>query len=190
VGEGSSARLVIPARLYLSGYRDALERGWSPDNSRGREAIAEQLEAISADPESFLASLDDPEGRNPPLKMPDGSRRPRLPSLRRWIWDDGLCGSIGLRWPQSGSSLPSHVLGHIGFSIVPWRRRQGHATQALAQMLILARERGLDHVELTTDPDNLASQKAMAANGAVLVERFDKPAEYGGGPALRFRIDL
>ena len=46
------------------------------------------------------------------------------------------------------------------------------------------------YVELTTDPDNLASQKVIGACRGVLVERFRKAAEYGGTEALRFRIRL
>jgi predicted acetyltransferase len=186
----SGSLIVAPAQAFLSGYREALLRGWSPDNSRGADAIDEQLAAIRADPDAFLASHNDPEGKGPPIRMPDGSTRPRLPSIRRWIWDEGLCGSIGLRWAEGGSTLPAHVLGHIGFSIVPWRRRQGYATEALRQMLPLARARGLEYVELTADTANLVSQKVIVAAGGILVEPFDKPAEYGGGSALRFRIPL
>jgi predicted acetyltransferase len=57
-------------------------------------------------------------------------------------------------------------------------------------MLDLARARGLDHVEISTDPDNLASQRVIAACGGVLIERFRKEAAYGGDEALRYRIDL
>jgi predicted acetyltransferase len=45
-------------------------------------------------------------------------------------------------------------------------------------------------VELTTDIDNVASQRVIQANGGRLVERFQKPAYYGGGDSLRYRIDL
>ncbi len=51
-------------------------------------------------------------------------------------------------------------------------------------------DRGLEYVELTTDPDNIGSQKVIVANGGVLVERFLKTAQYGGKPALRYRIDV
>jgi predicted acetyltransferase len=86
--------------------------------------------------------------------------------------------------------LPAHVLGHIGFSVVPWRRGKGHAKRALGLMLEEARAVGLDSVELTTDPKNLASQRVIAANAGILVESFNKLAAYGGGEALRFRIQL
>ena len=62
------------------------------------------------------------------------------------------------------------------------------AKRALGLMLDEARAVGLDCVELTTDPKNLASQRVIAANAGLLVEWFSKPAAYGGGEALRFRI--
>lgn len=52
-----------------------------------------------------------------------------------------------------------------------------------------ARNEGLDYVEITTDPDNVASRKVVEANGGVLTERFRKPPQYGGSEGLRFRID-
>ena len=89
-----------------------------------------------------------------------------------------------------GAPLPPHVLGHIGYAVVPWQQRRGHATRALALMLPLARERGLTHLEITTDPENLGSQKVILDNGGVLVGTFDKGAAYGHAPGLRYRIEL
>ncbi|MFG5409487.1 GNAT family N-acetyltransferase [Piscinibacter sakaiensis] len=115
----------------------------------------------------------------------------RLPSLRRWIWSDGAFGgSIGLRWPADLGPLPPHVLGHIGYAVVPWQRRRGLATRALGEMLDEARRIGLREVDLTTDPDNLASQKVVLAHGGRFVGAFEKPAAYGRAPGWRYRIDL
>jgi predicted acetyltransferase len=183
-------RLVKPARRHLAAYRDALERGWSPDNVRGEAAAREQLAAIAADAEAFLARLDDREARAGPVKLPDGTTAPRLPGFVRWIWDGEYCGSIGFRWQPGTSALPSHVLGHIGFAIVPWKRGRGYAAKALAAMLPLARAEGLGHVDITTDPDNIASQRTIEKCGGVLVERFRKPEAFGGAESLRYRIDL
>jgi predicted acetyltransferase len=72
--------------------------------------------------------------------------------------------------------------------VVPWKRRRGYATRALALLLPRLSGEGLPWVELTTDPDNTASQRVIEANGGVLVERFTKPAAYGGAPGLRYRI--
>jgi predicted acetyltransferase len=49
---------------------------------------------------------------------------------------------------------------------------------------------GLPYVELTTDATNIASQRVIEANGGRVVERFNKPAVYGGAESLRYRIDL
>lgn len=181
--------LVRPARAHLPSYQDALRRGWSPDNLRP-EAATEELAASEADPDAFLAGFHDPEGTAPPFALPDGTLRPRLPAIRHWIWDGEVCGSIGLRWQKGTAELPPHVLGHIGYAVVPWRRRQGVGTRALALMLAEARRIGLDHVLLTCQPENEASARLIRRNGGVLVETFERPAVYGGGMALRWRIGL
>jgi len=183
-------KLVTPAPDYLAAYVDALERGWSPDNISPDAVARAQLAAIADDPLGFLARLEDREAKGGPIALPDGSQIQRLPGFTRWLWDGAFCGSIGLRWQPGTSELPPHVLGHIGFSVVPWERGKGHATRALGLMLDEARAVGLNSVELTTDPKNVASQRVIGANAGILVERFSKQAAYGGGKALRFRIRL
>jgi predicted acetyltransferase len=107
------------------------------------------------------------------------------------MWDaGGFAGSINLRWLKGTTNLPPHVLGHIGYSVVPWKRQRGYATQALGLLLPLARVEGLAFVDITTDPGNTPSQKVILANGGVLVERFDKGPTWGNQPGLRFRIPL
>ncbi|RVD55002.1 GNAT family N-acetyltransferase [Mesorhizobium sp. M2D.F.Ca.ET.185.01.1.1] len=182
--------IVKPALEYLPSYKAALERGWSPDNVRLLEATREQLEAIEKDPVAFLASLDDPEAKGPPITLPDGTKVERLPGFRRWIWDGEAAGSIGFRWQKGTSALPSHVLGHIGYAVVPWKRGRGYATKALRLMLDEARAVGLDHVEITAKPGNPASHKVITANGGRLVGRFFEDAAFGGAESLKFRIDL
>lgn len=180
--------LVVPSFAYLDAYADALRRGWSADNIRLEVATREELAKIAADPRAFVASLDDREARGGPITLPDGSKVARLPGFRRWMWDGEFCGSIGFRWQPGTSALPSHVLGHIGYAVVPWKRGRGYATRALALMLDEARREGLDYVELTTDPNNEPSQKVILANSGALVERFWSPSY--GKEELRFRITL
>jgi predicted acetyltransferase len=185
----ASLELVWPAREYLAGYVDALQRGWSPNTLRP-EAAAEELEEITHDADAFLALQVDREGRGPPVPLPDGSLGQRIPGYRRWLWDGEFCGTIGFRWQPGTNDLPPHCLGHIGFSIVPWKRRRGYATRALAMLLPDVAREGLDWVELTTNVDNVASQRVIEANGGRLVEQFRKPDAYGAGEGLRFRIPL
>ena len=143
-----------------------------------------------------LAGRDVPaaDGRQAPrylFRLPDGSEVERLPGFHRWLWDGEFCGAIGFRWRRDGApELPPHVLGHIGYSVVAWKRGLGYATAGLRQLLPQAAARGLPWVELTTDLDNIASQRVIINNGGYLVEEFHKPEAYGGGASLRYRIDL
>lgn len=174
--------------VLLPRYVAALEQGWSPDNLRA-EVSGEQLAEIARDPAAFVDRLEDPDAKGGPITLPDGSKIERLPGFQKWMWDGDFCGTIGLRWAKGTSELPAHVLGHIGYAVVPWKR-QGYATRALALLLPLARQQGLSHVVLTTDADNTASQKSILKNGGVFVERFTKAEAYGGTESLKFRIDL
>ena len=183
-------RLVWPSREYLPGYLAALRRGWSPDNLRGQAAANEELAHIAADADRFLASLVDMEATGDPITLPDGSTVPRLPGYQRWLWDGEFCGSIGLRWQSGTEALPPDRLGHIGYGVVPWKQGRGYATQALREVLQEANGEGLRYVEITTDPDNIASRRVIEANGGVLIEEFVRPAALGGARALRYRVNI
>jgi predicted acetyltransferase len=183
-------QLVRPSLDCLPSYVAALKRGWSPDHIRGAAASTDELQQIEKDPRSFVDSLTDREAKGPPITLPDGTTATRLPGFRLWLWDTEFCGSIGLRWQPGTSELPAHVLGHIGYAVVPWKAGRGYAKRALKLMLEHARAEGLQYVEITTDPDNVASRRVIEANSGVLVERFPRPAQYGGTDALLFRIAL
>src|SRR4051812_22671834 len=122
--------LVRPAVEYLPGYIHALQQGWSPDNLRPQAAL-EELERIARDPEQFLSQQVDLEGKGPPVILRDGSTARRLPGYSQWMWDGEFCGVIGFRWQPGMTELPPYCLGHIGYSVVPWKRRRGYATRAL-----------------------------------------------------------
>jgi predicted acetyltransferase len=183
-------RLVWPSLDYLPSYAAALAQGWSADNVRGKAAAADELAKIAQDAPAFVAALVDREARGAPITLPDGTQVPRLPGFRKWLWDGEFCGSVALRWQNGTAALPPYCLGHIGYGVVPWKQRRGYATEALRQLLPEARQIGLPYVEITTDPDNVASQRVIEANGGVLVEHFTKPAVFGSAPGLRYRIVL
>ena len=182
--------LVVPSLDRLDGYVDALRRGWSPDNIRLEAAAREHLAQIDEDAAAFIARADDRDASGGDITLPDGTMVPRLPGFVRWLWDGEFCGQIGFRWQPGTEALPPHCLGHIGYAVVPWKRRRGYATRALALMIVEARKEGLRFVELTTDPDNEASQKVIANHGGVLIERFKAEPAYGDRDELRWRIAL
>lgn len=178
-----------PGLDELPSYVAALERGWSghgDEAGNGRRELA----AIGADPSAFLASLVDVDASGDPVSLPDGSTADRIPGYRKWMWDGEVCGSISFRWQPGTEALPPHVLGHVGYHVVPWKRRQGCATKAVALILDDARERAMRWIEVTTDPDNVASQRVIEGNGGRFVERVPYPAAYGRGELLRYRITL
>jgi predicted acetyltransferase len=174
----------------LTDYVAALERGWSPDNLREEAAAREELARIAADADAFLASLVDREAAGDPIELPDGTTVPRLPGYRQWMWDGEFCGSINFRWRPGTEALPPHCLGHIGYAVVPWKRRRGYATQALGELLGQAKAEGLRYVEITTEPANLPSQRVILANGGVLEEEFTAVPALGGRRHLRYRVPL
>ncbi len=169
--------LAVPSIEKMPQYVDALKRGWSPNNTR--DVSEEQLALYRHGPEKLLAELTRQDGT---IRHADGKRVPRLPSRVYWIWDGTFCGTINLRFVPGSEALPSHVSGHVGYAIVPWKQRRGYATRALALILPAAREVGLARVLVTCDEDNAASRKVILANGGVAAgtqrpERPDQPTK-------------
>lgn len=182
-------KLLKPSIARLPDYVAALRRGWSPDNLRS-EAAQEQIESIEKDANSFVSNLDDPTAKAGPLTLPDGSKVPRLPSIRRWIWDDEFSGHISFRWKPGTEELPPTCSGHIGYSVVPWRQGEGLASAALVAILPEAKTAGLRFVEVTTSPDNPASIRVIKKAGGQLMRMCIADKALGGHETLEFKIML
>ena len=181
--------LVAPSLAQLDEYAAALRQGWSPSNLR--DVSGEQLAEIAADPDGFIRRVATQGGT---VKLGDGRVVARLPGPVRWMWDasaadSAFCGAINLRYVPGTEDLPEHVQGHIGYAVVPGKRRRGHATAALRQILPEAAAAGLRHVDLTCDDDNRPSQKVIEANGGTLLSRAPEP-DRPGHDKLLFRIIL
>lgn len=75
-------------------------------------------------------------------------------------------------------------------AVVPHRRREGHASNALLGILPLAKSIGLPHIDITTDVGNLASIGVMTKAGAVFQKRYPKHPMLGLGDEVLYRINL
>ncbi len=187
--------LVRPGPEHLPQYIAALKRGWS--SSTTRDVSAGESAMIEADAQAFLGSMDDPDALAGDIEKPDGTMVKRLPGLKRFIWDGGFCGIVNLRWQEGTAALSPWCLmpgawglGHIGYSVVPWKQRRGYATRALAEILPEARKIGLAHVEISTDVGNIPSQKVIIANGGVFVREVTRTGALSNADGLLYRIDL
>jgi predicted acetyltransferase len=191
IADGSSEfSLVTPSRALLHGVLAAMERGHAASDVAGARVEAAKLGDIAGNPDYHLALLGDAAGRGPPVQLPDGSFVPRLPGESFWMWDGEYAGNLSLRWQAGTPVLPPTCLGHIGYAVVPWKRRRGYATRAVSLVLPHARALGLPYVEITADPDNVGSRRAIENNGGIFVEEFVRLPSLGGTPCVRYRIDL
>jgi predicted acetyltransferase len=110
--------------------------------------------------------------------------RPDTPRPAGWVtgtylWmveEDTVLGRISLRHELTPWLL--EVGGHIGYAVRPTARRRGHATAALALMLPVAAERGIDPVLVTCDTDNVGSRRVIEANGGVLEDVRGQKMRY------------
>ncbi|OJT99814.1 MAG: hypothetical protein BGN83_08760, partial [Rhizobium sp. 63-7] len=178
-------------RSLLDAYQAALRGGWSPNTTRN--VAPQQLAAIAADPDAFLAETCGGPGR---IRLPDGREVDRIPGPTRWIFAEDrperpFIGSINLRWQEKDGrpilALPEHVLGHVGYTILPAFAGHGYATAALAAMLGVAHEAGLPEITITCDATNHASRRIIEKNGGRLIETFVAPL-YSPDQRLRFLV--
>lgn len=68
--------------------------------------------------------------------------------------------------------------GHVGYSVRPSRRREGHASRALRLSVPRAAELGIERLLVTCDHDNRASAATIEACGGVLEDRRQGKLRY------------
>jgi predicted acetyltransferase len=68
--------------------------------------------------------------------------------------------------------------GHVGYHVVPRRRRRGHATRMLAKATAVCRDLGLGELLITCNQHNLASRRVIEHNGGTLQRIVAGQAHY------------
>jgi predicted acetyltransferase len=142
----SRARLVPPTTAvresFLAGERDDLA------------APGDWLQGAEEDFEAFVAARRGVQ------------RRWGVPCTTYWyVSGEDYIGTLIVRHRLTPEL--AEVGGHVGYHVVPARRRQGHATRMLAAGLAECRGLGLDRVLLTCAADNEPSRRVILANGGV-----------------------
>ena len=102
----------------------------------------------------------------------------RVPCDYFWVTHEAtMIGFLALRHSIDTEFLRTRG-GHIGYSIRPAYRRQGHGSRALGLALPRARALGLDKVLLTCDEQNVGSARTIESQGGVFENVIDGKRRY------------
>ncbi len=100
------------------------------------------------------------------------------------VVDGVVVGRLSLR--HSLNNFLAKVGGHIGYGVIPSKRRNGYATEMLRQVIPICATLGISKALVTCDEQNMASRKVIEACGGMfesIVECHDS-----GVPARRYWI--
>ena len=97
--------------------------------------------------------------------------------------NDSIVGIIDLRHELKGFLVD---FGNTGYSVRPSERKKGYATEMLRQLLGVARECGLNSLQLSVERSNEPSVKTIVKNGG----EYERSFEFQGEEADVYRIVL
>lgn len=100
-----------------------------------------------------------------------------VPQTIYWMYVDDQPVGYGKLRPHLNEALLQSG-GHIGYVIRPQARGNGYGKLLLQGLVEQARERHLDEVLLTCQPDNWPSRRVIEANAGELVEQSDSSCKY------------
>lgn len=171
----ASTFLALPSLDYRAAFLDMVDEF---------EHAGQHYHYHDAARQDFAAFLLDMEKQSKGVDLP-----PELvPSTTYWLAtpEGVVIGRSSLRHFLN----PALELrgGHIGYTIRPSMRRQGHGTRILALTLEKARELGLTRVLVTCDTSNIASAHIIEHNGGILENLATSPTD--GVQISRYWIDL
>lgn len=63
--------------------------------------------------------------------------------------------------------------GHCGYSVRPSERGKGYATEMLHQIIVRAKELGLDKLQLSVERENICSVRTIVKNGGIYERSFE-----------------
>lgn len=165
------ASLVTPDVRFRNSWLAAQAEfaGATMDGSGVYEDSSEK--DIAADFPAFVRGLVDDQ--YPATPRPEGW----VPCTYLWLVEgEEFLGSLAIR-----HTLTEYLLeegGHIGYSIRPSARGQGHATRALHDAVPVARTLGIDRILVTCSEDNAASRAVIEKNGGVYEDTREGTRRY------------
>ncbi|MFJ3956290.1 GNAT family N-acetyltransferase [Arthrobacter sp. NPDC090010] len=169
--------LIIPSPAYFRSFSESLKE-WGDAHQDGAgirnpETLVTE-EGFTEWVHQLISEETEPAGRG------------FVTCSYRWMVDgDEYLGSIALRHDLNDYLL--NYGGHIGYGVRPSARRQGHASQALAEILPVAIEQGLERVLVTCVESNEGSRRTIERQGGVLEDI--RPQEHAE-PVRRYWIEL
>ncbi len=110
----------------------------------------------------------------------------RVPQTVYWMIADGVyIGRVSIRHYLNENLLKEG--GHIGYDVIPSKRKNGYGTKLLEYGLLKSKEMKLEKVLVTCDEENVGSRKIIEKCGGVLenvIKNENAPAK------CRFWISL
>ncbi|MBX9948498.1 MAG: GNAT family N-acetyltransferase [Candidatus Obscuribacterales bacterium] len=181
--------LVRPSKSILPSYLEALREGDFCNMALGAFAD-ESAEEIANDPDEYIRKISDESARK--VVMPDGSEFTVAEHSLLWLVDgDRYLGSVSLRF-SGDREVIEEFGGHIGLAIRPGLLNIGYGVKAASLAWKLAgayfKERGINQIYVSCNPQNSASRRLIEHNGGRLIREIRDA--FGTGASLIFVIDL